>query len=880
MKRIAHTPYRLLHTLVLLMVALLTACSDDIDEPAFSTGPINVKAGSVVLSLAAPRTASELTEADVDVLDVLIFLQEEDGKVTPRCVFHRRYAAADLQGDDGSRYVVLGHTGDFLQDRKYIVYVLANTHADATSEADTYTEMQQALDKCFPLESSHANPSEEGEETLKNFVYTTRKIHLSGDKNNFPNRFLMDGIAYTNSEESDITFLTLNSGEMFATHTLYVTLCRAAAKVTVTLTADPDNHYVMLPEPGWIPNQPGTGNPASPSDGQTRYDWHPMNQREDTYLVAHTDDTGNNAFPADPDLKSHTPTTYNITVNPGLGNTARTSGTYTAVTYSYGHDWEKTDSEYENTPYLIVRVPLIYCSEGIPESFNPATVDWTKEDENSSDRYIATVPVSDDAGNKTTRTLHYYVANYYKIPMGMNSRMNRNTHYYVTGTLKRPGSTTADSPTTLPDITFKVVEWTPVTIEAGGDAGIHYLLVNKKEYSIRNVSEDHTLTFTSSHPVRVEVKEVWYDNKEGKRVDLLDQDGNIIESVQVGTNDGNDITKPINIEVSAKADEGLSGNIHLTSTNPDNNLLRHIKLLVTNEAGDREEVIIHQYPLDYIVYTPGVYSYFDYTDFSTFEWRKLITENTTPNRYYTGASRGTGVGQWTGRTGKTETNTQVLFHPKYRTQSDTIYTYFYNENKGGNLERGFKREGWTDYRMYHIQITSTSTDYTLARPKLDAEGHTVFGAENARRVSPSFMINSQLGGSSNDVANYQAINPDAELQWAHSFADHYAEVYRDKNGQLRVYRDWRLPTPAEIKIIMKFQGTDANPSEAMFVVMNGRGYWSSNGHETNTNYPDASDNCIRLVRDVYDEDDMEGEPVGQPFTGLSGYLKYTGNVPD
>ncbi len=77
--------------------------------------------------------------------------------------------------------------------------------------------------------------------------------------------------------------------------------------------------------------------------------------------------------------------------------------------------------------------------------------------------------------------------------------------------------------------------------------------------------------------------------------------------------------------------------------------------------------------------------------------------------------------------------------------------------------------------------------------------------------------------------------------------EQYVEVDMDGN----VYDDWRLPTAAEVKIIMKYQ----NSSPAMDKVLTGDQYWCASGVvETSTgamvSNPGASP--IRCIRDSYD----------------------------
>lgn len=96
--------------------------------------------------------------------------------------------------------------------------------------------------------------------------------------------------------------------------------------------------------------------------------------------------------------------------------------------------------------------------------------------------------------------------------------------------------------------------------------------------------------------------------------------------------------------------------------------------------------------------------------------------------------------------------------------------------------------------MYHVVITATSSDYTLARPIMNDDIVDPYNQDNDNLVSPSFMLASQLGNSST-------------ISWseAKEQCKNYVEVGEDGT----VYDDWRLPTAAEINIIIKYQ-TDPN----------------------------------------------------------------------
>lgn len=202
-----------------------------------------------------------------------------------------------------------------------------------------------------------------------------------------------------------------------------------------------------------------------------------------------------------------------------------------------------------------------------------------------------------------------------------------------------------------------------------------------------------------------------------------------------------------------------------------------------------------------------------------------------------------------------------------------------------------------NHRMYHIQVTATSGDYQISYPKMLDDnnqyttntnaGHTDESDDNSRLVSPSFMLASQLGVTyydfemESDVYKYSS---EKLYQRAKEHCQQYVEVhYDDLNNNHRWdegepeyhYHDWRLPTKAEIDIMIKYQDN----SRAMDRVLAGPYYYCASndrytGDDSNTNgdlgkdwwatkdgrtpkYPIVSDEekgCyIRCVRDVKDK---------------------------
>lgn len=78
------------------------------------------------------------------------------------------------------------------------------------------------------------------------------------------------------------------------------------------------------------------------------------------------------------------------------------------------------------------------------------------------------------------------------------------------------------------------------------------------------------------------------------------------------------------------------------------------------------------------------------------------------------------------------------------------------------------------------------------------------------------MIASQLG----------AVYDVNSVEMAASHCKQYVEVYKDEKGKSVALSDWRLPTRAELEIIIDFQYRD---NAAMDEVLAGKEYYSASG---------------------------------------------------
>lgn len=179
------------------------------------------------------------------------------------------------------------------------------------------------------------------------------------------------------------------------------------------------------------------------------------------------------------------------------------------------------------------------------------------------------------------------------------------------------------------------------------------------------------------------------------------------------------------------------------------------------------------------------------------------------------------------------------------------HIYYINDNRvggyGSNTYRTQQGDdvGLTNNHMYVIQISSTSDDYVLGRPYVNTTTHQ----SQDDVVSPAFMIASQLGAVTQFTGNNAATN-------AATHCSRYMEITPDGTR----YTGWRLPTPAEIKVITGYQYgsidgvTIPNDYQVLTPVLTGRYYWSLSGELVLTRANNDAGNFLRCVRDLSAEE--------------------------
>ncbi|MBQ5898723.1 MAG: hypothetical protein IIW87_02230, partial [Alistipes sp.] len=210
------------------------------------------------------------------------------------------------------------------------------------------------------------------------------------------------------------------------------------------------------------------------------------------------------------------------------------------------------------------------------------------------------------------------------------------------------------------------------------------------------------------------------------------------------------------------------------------------------------------------------------------------------------------------------TCSKVRGDKQYNSENYAIqYYYFeYRNRKWSQKEKNCENH---NVRNYHVRMMASSGEYTLGRPALDEYGYTAGDADNAKLVSPSFVIASRLGAVLSSYSGLSSMSNDKKLV---AFADHcknYVEVddeNNDKKDPVKVYDNWRLPTEAELKIIIEIQGTSGQNADAIDFLLNGGYYMSASGPVFNPKNNDgtkqladpmqAKDVAIRCVRDAYE----------------------------
>ena len=421
---------------------------------------------------------------------------------------------------------------------------------------------------------------------------------------------------------------------------------------------------------------------------------------------------------------------------------------------------------------------------------------------------------------------------YYQIALRPSNslRFDRNHCYVVSGTINAPGAEEESVPVEIDDLKYAVREWEVVNVDVNGENAPVYLTVNRDTLKMHNKALDATtLQFSSSSEVSVTLLNnstnyPYYIDKFGKKQKY---------------NGGG---------ISGEG-KGISGNISVNSPVPTNNTIRYFMLEVKNAEGLKDTVFVEQYPLIYITNQQGWYSY-------RLDFKK---QDASPTTYEYKGDRIVGVSfasGWGTRNYDYTYNTSpqgfwrskvVVNGPLDNGMSNILY---YQWGQNSSKPSTSSAESNSNARMYHIRVTSTSSTYKVGRPRVDKNGYTDPDDDNAKLVSPSFMIASRLGFV--DIGSAGTANNETKrVELYNHHCSNYVEVYQDENGNKVELRNWRLPTAAELNIIMDLQGTGAN-ADAIDYLLNCEHYVSASGDVYNKNGI-AGTVAGRCVRDAYEK---------------------------
>lgn len=446
--------------------------------------------------------------------------------------------------------------------------------------------------------------------------------------------------------------------------------------------------------------------------------------------------------------------------------------------------------------------------------------------------------------------------NFYKIPIvpnGQEQNLTRNTFYQVTAVVDMEGSSTVDVPVELKDVSFEVANWESTTIDVGDGDDPEYLMLNEYHVEIRNVDGYDGIHFYTSSPIEM-VEVVGFDNQTaadeagvnfqypGDKT-LKGSGWNEEETDEIPgafyVNKDN-MRKPVS-GVTVTFDQNVTdGWIHLDSDNPENVTKRYITLKVTNKDGQSKYVVVEQYPLEYIQPIAGYFSYRD--DF--------LSNNVSPSGV---ACTWESTFIRTGNNASLPVNNRAMDFSSKVCLDGTIYYYDFSNNSGTYKASTDGRASRQNEMMYFVTITQTDEQYKIAHPLteiINGQEYAVSSSENDKLVSPTFMLASQLG----------ALGTPSNSTWtnARTHCANYVETYIGADGQTKKLDDWRLPTSAEISVIVGYQ-SNPKTSDVMETVLTGRRYYvcyEETGSVTIPNYTGGIGTYVRCIRDVKPTDDF------------------------
>lgn len=743
----------------------------------------------IVIDFSSGKTKAlvEDTEYESRIDHIDFFVFRKDNTLC----WHER---ANVSSSEGSHTLSMG-TGYFAQKDaygnvvshpEYSVYLLANCLSDMAFDAESGVLTMTSESGAVSQVSTLY--------ALGNSVQETLNIHMSGlNIPAAPSLFLMDAVAKIDGSAT----VQLSSDQKDRNIVLDATFVRAAAKVVINIR---EGNTIEFTE--------GAGLDDDSVFAETEHGlYYIRNLPFKTHFLSgyyQKDETDNDRL-----LTTTKTNNAHFTWRPLQFNTNTSAikdqvsqnDVVTLTTYVYEHSWEGK-SVFEFEPCAVVNLPLIALEQDGDE------IHW-----------------------------HAHPNSWYKIPLTKGNEFTRNSLYKVNVVINYAGATTVMEPVVVPDIKYEVknysddnIGWIEQEIDISQADRPKYLMLNMDEIEMHNTSVNDIVEFTSSKDVTVSIHSVYYYNKYG------------IVQYQVSPG-STSASSAAGINVSAQGE--LFGKIRVESPVPTNNAPRYIEIKVSNGEAEDQYFTVIQYPLEYITNIQAYYSYREDFGGTTYEAYQ-------GSRYVAVGGWNQNTKSWSRYSSSVGSSSTYMFSSKFaKPKADgTSQILYYYWSKNGKLnEDASNLSTLTNGRMYHVKVTASSKEYSIGIPKLDSRGWTDSGEDNRMLVSPSFMIASQLG----------ATFPPSSMEMAASHCANYVETYyEDKNGNRKKdsnetvvhLKDWRLPTEAEIKIIIKFQYM---PNAAMDEVLSGRYYWSATGQVENpqSGSSSGSSSAVRCIRNAF-----------------------------
>ena len=166
----------------------------------------------------------------------------------------------------------------------------------------------------------------------------------------------------------------------------------------------------------------------------------------------------------------------------------------------------------------------------------------------------------------------------------------------------------------------------------------------------------------------------------------------------------------------------------------------------------------------------------------------------------------------------------------------------YTNNKYYLTPTGSPLKDDNNPRMYIFRTASTSTSYTIGYPKMEGEYVNPEEPTNENMLSPAFILASQLG-------QVTTKSWDAARKHCHDYVEVYDPTF-NHNPKTIIFKDWRLPTHAEIRQMVEAQ---TKYPEVMDKVLTGNLYWNSMTQKvsSSSSSSSSSSNDYHYVRCVH-----------------------------